>query len=105
LPKSVVQVDDANAQGEAVLRSKLSRGQLLKVFEKLAPCLVGREACASAHHWARELAALGHEVKLMPASIREAICKARQERSCRCEAICEAVNRPTSFGGLRSAKL
>jgi transposase len=56
LAKSVFQVHGVNAQGEAVLRRKLSRGQLLKLFEKLPPCLVGMEACASAHHWARELA-------------------------------------------------
>ncbi len=62
LAKSVFQVHGVNARGEAVLRRKLSRGQLLKLFEKLPPCFVGMEACASAHHWARELVALGHEV-------------------------------------------
>lgn len=66
LAKSVFQVHGVNSQGNAVLRRRLTRSQLVKLFEKLPPCLVGMEACASAHHWARELTALGHEVKLMP---------------------------------------
>lgn len=77
LAKSVFQVHGVNPRGEAVLRRRLSRGQLLKLFEKLPPCLVGMEACASAHHWARELAALGHEVKLMPPQYGKTVCPPR----------------------------
>ncbi|SMC95974.1 transposase, partial [Novosphingobium sp. B1] len=66
LAKSVFQVHGVNSQGNAVFRRRLTRSQLVKLFEKLPPCLVGMEACASAHHWARELTALEHEVKLMP---------------------------------------
>lgn len=66
LAKSVFQVQGINAEGKAVLRRKLSRSQLLKLFENMPPCLVGMEACASAHDWAGELVALSPEVRLMP---------------------------------------
>ena len=95
LAKSVFQVHGVNAQGEAVLRRKLSRGQLLKLFEKLPPCLIGMEACASAHHWARELAALGHEVKLMPPQYVKPYVKRGKNDAADAEAICEAVTRQT----------
>jgi len=65
LAKSVFQVHGVDAGGAVVLRQRLTRGRMLKFFAKL-PCLVGIEACASSHYWARELIALGHEVKLMP---------------------------------------
>ena len=65
--KSVFQVHGVDAQGEAVVRRRLTRGRLLKFFAGLPPCLIGIEACSSSHFWARELVALGHEVKLMPA--------------------------------------
>ncbi|GGB58417.1 IS110 family RNA-guided transposase [Blastomonas aquatica] len=103
LAKSVFQVHGVNAQGEAVLRRKLSRGQLLKLFEKLPPCLVGMEACASAHHWARELAALGHQVKLMPPQYVKPYVKRGKNDAADAEAICEAVTRPTMrFVGVKS---
>lgn len=103
LAKSVFQVHGVDAQGEAVLRRKLSRGQLLKLFEKLPPCLVGMEACASAHHWARELAALGHEVKLMPPQYVKPYVKRGKNDAADAEAICEAVTRPTMrFVGAKS---
>jgi len=66
LAKSVFQVHCADKDGRPVLRKKLRRAQVLEFFAKLPPCLVGMEACASAHHWARELQALGHEVRLIP---------------------------------------
>ena len=103
LAKSVFQVHGVNAQGEVVLRRRLTRGQLLKLFEKLPPCLIGMEACASAHHWARELAALGHEVKLMPAQYVKPYVKRGKNDAADAEAICEAVTRPTMrFVGVKS---
>jgi len=67
LAKNVFQVHGVDADGAVVLRQRLTRARLVKLFAKLPPCLVGIEACATSHHWARELIALGHEVKLMPA--------------------------------------
>ena len=66
LAKSVFQVHGADRDGHPVIRKKLRRGQVLDFFSKLPPCLVGMEACASAHHWARELQGMGHEVRLIP---------------------------------------
>lgn len=65
LAKTVFQVHGVNADGTAVLRRQLRRGQVLAFFSRLEPCLIGMEACAGAHHWARELSALGHDVRLM----------------------------------------
>lgn len=67
LAKSVFHVHGVDESGGAVLRQRLTGGRLLKFFAKLPPCLVGMEACASSHHWARELITLGHGVKLVPA--------------------------------------
>jgi len=67
LAKSVFQVHGVDAAGEVIVRRQIRRSQLLPFFAKQPGCLVGMEACASSHHWARELTALGHEVKLMPA--------------------------------------
>jgi transposase len=69
LAKNVFQVHGVDAAGKTVITRQLRRGQVIEFFGKLPPCLVGMEACASAHHWARELAKLGHTVRLMPASI------------------------------------
>ena len=66
LAKHVFQVHGINAAGGVVVRKTLRRAQVLPFFAKLAPCLVGMEACGTSHHWARELLALGHTVKLMP---------------------------------------
>ena len=66
LAKSVFQVHGIDATGRVIVAKSLRRGQLLAFFGKLPPCLVGMEACATAHHWARELMTLGHSVKLMP---------------------------------------
>src|SRR5262245_28122842 len=67
LAKHVFQVHGVDAEGTAVLRKQLRRGQVLAFFSKLPRCVVGLEACATAHYWSRELGALGHEVRLMPA--------------------------------------
>ena len=71
IAKSVFQVHGISATGEVLIRRQVRRGQVLKFFASLPPCLVGIEACASAHHWSRELQSLGHEVKLMlPAYVK-----------------------------------
>ena len=67
LAKSVFQVHGVDASGKPIIRRQLRRRQVLTFFKKLPPCLVGMEACASSHYWAREIAALGHEVRMMPA--------------------------------------
>ncbi len=67
IAKSVFQLHGVDADGATVLQKRLTRGRLLAFFAKLPPCLIGIEACASSHYWARELMALGHDVKLMPA--------------------------------------
>ena len=66
LAKSIFQVHGVDATGQVVVRKSLRRSQMLAFFTKLAPCLVGMEACGTSHHWARELIKLGHEVRLMP---------------------------------------
>ena len=67
IAKNVFQVHGIDATEKVVVRKQLRRGQLIKFFEALAPWLIGMEACATAHHWARELTKLGHQVRLMPA--------------------------------------
>ena len=104
LAKSVFQVHGIDAQGQVVLRRKLSRSKLLSFFEKLAPCLVGMETCASANYWARELMALGHEVRLMPPQYVKPYVKRSKNDASDAEAICEAVTRPTMrFVGVKSS--
>ena len=66
LAKSVFQFHGVDADGTTVLQKKLRRGSVLDVLGKLEPCLIGMEACATSHHWAREIMALGHEVRLIP---------------------------------------
>src|ERR1022692_2631550 len=66
IAKSVFQVHGVDAQGQVIIRRQLKRRYVLAFFQKLVPCLVGIEACASSHHWSRELKALGHTVRLMP---------------------------------------
>ena len=75
IAKSVFQVHGVDAGGNVVLRRQLKRRYVLVYFQKLPPCLVGIEACASSHHWSRELQALGRTVRLMP-GLREALCEA-----------------------------
>lgn len=95
LAKTVFQVHGVDSQGKVVLVRQLRRGQIIEFFRKLAPCLVGMEACATAHYWARELARLGHTVRLMPASYVKAYVKRSKTDAADAAAICEAVTRPS----------
>src|SRR5205809_45546 len=95
LAKHVFRVYFDDAEGATVLRTQLRRAQVLAFFSRLPPCLVGLEACATAHYWARELRALGHEVRLMPAQYVKAYIKRNKHDAADAEAICEAVQRPT----------
>ena len=95
LAKNVFQVHGIGADGEVVIRRQLRRSQVLPFFEKLSPCLVGMEACASAHHWARELGALGHEVRIMPAHYVKPYVKRNKNDAADAAAIAEAVTRPS----------
>jgi transposase len=95
IAKSVFQLHGVDASGATVLQKRLTRARLLPFFEKLPPCLIGIEACASSHFWSRELAKLGHEVKLMPAQYVKAYVKRQKNDMADAEAIAEAVTRPT----------
>jgi transposase len=95
IAKNVFQVHGIDAAERVVVRKQLRRGQLLAFFETLPPCLVGMEACATAHYWARELTKLGHQVRLMPAKDVKAYVKRNKNDAADAEAICEAVRRPT----------
>lgn len=104
IAKNVFQVHGLDFDGQVVLRKKVRRNKLLALFEGLPRCLVGMEACATSHHWARELAALGHEVKLMPPTYVKASVKRNKNDAADAEAICEAVTRPTMrFVPIKSA--
>ncbi len=94
LAKSVFQIHGVDERGKAVLRKSLKRAEVLKFFANLPPCLIGSEACASAHHWARQLIALGHEVKLMAPQFVKPYVKTNKNDRNDAEAICEAVARP-----------
>jgi transposase len=93
IAKSVFQVHGVDAGGQAVVRRQLKHRYVLAFFEKLSPCLVGIEACASAHHWSRELQALGHTVRLMPPAYVKPYVKRQKNDATDAEAICEAVTR------------
>src|SRR3974377_2445001 len=95
IAKNVFQVHGIDATEKVVVRKQLRRGQVMKFFEALPPCLVGMEACASAHYWARELSKLGHEVRLMPAKDVKAYVKRHKNDAVDAEAGWEAVRRPT----------
>ena len=84
IAKSVFQVHGIDAAGDVVLRRRLTLARLVPFFAKLAPCLIGIEACATSHHWARELRKLGHDVRLMPPSYVKAYAEASEERHSRC---------------------
>lgn len=105
LAKTVFQIHGVDASGAIVIRKQLRRRQVLPFFRKQPPCLVGMEACATAHHWAREIAALGHEVKLMPPHYVKPYVKRNKNDAADAEAICEAVTRPTMrFVAVKSAE-
>ena len=93
IAKSVFQVHGVDNDGKVVIRRQLKRRYVLAFFEKLQPCLVGIEACASAHHWLRELQALGHTVRLMPPAYVKPYVKRQKNDAADAEAICEAVTR------------
>ena len=93
IAKSVFQVHGVDAEGNVILRRQLKRRYVLAFFQKLPPCLVGIEACASSHHWSRELKALGHTVRLMPAAYVKPYVKRQKNDAADAEAICEAVTR------------
>jgi len=95
LAKSVFQLHGVDESGKPVLRRQLRRSQMLEFFQRLPSCLVGIEACASAHYWARELAKLGHEARLMPPAYVKPYVKRGKTDAVDAEAICEAVSRPS----------
>jgi transposase len=95
IAKNVFQVHGIDASEKVVVRKQLRRGQVLEFFKALPPCLVGMEACATAHYWARELTKLDHRVRLMPAKDVKAYVKRNKNDAADAEAICEAVRRPT----------
>jgi transposase len=95
IAKNVFQVHGIDDRCKVVIRRQLRRSQVLAYFAKLPPCLIGMEACATSHHWARELNKLGHEVRMMPARYVKAYVKRNKTDAADAEAICEAVQRPT----------
>ena len=95
IAKSVFQVHGIDADGQVALRQRLTRRRVLPFFAKLPPCLIGIEACATSHHWARALRGLGHDVRLMPPSYVKPYVKRQKNDAADAEAICEAVQRPT----------
>jgi len=105
LAKQVFQVHGVDAEGTVVLRRRLRRSEVAQFFSTLPVCLVGIEACATAHHWARELSSLGHEVRLIPPSYVKPYVKRGKTDAADAEAICEAVSRPSMrFVPLKSAE-
>jgi transposase len=94
IAKSVFQLHGVDADGTIVMQKKLRRGAVLDVLGKLTPCLIGMEACATSHHWAREIAALGHDVRLIPPAYVKPYVKRQKNDAADAEAICEAVTRP-----------
>jgi transposase len=95
IAKAVFQVHGVDGVGAVVIRKRISRSKILEFFTDLAPCLIGIEACPSAHHWGRELQAFGHTVKLMPPSYVKAYLKRSKNDANDAAAICEAVTRPS----------
>jgi transposase len=93
IAKSVFQVHGVDAMGNVIVRRQLKRRHVLAFFQKLSPCLVGIEACASSHHWSRALAAIGHTVRLMPPAYVKPYVKRQKNDAADAEAICEAVTR------------
>src|SRR5471032_2735898 len=93
IAKSVFQVHGVAADGQVVIRRQLKRRYVLAFFQKLSSCLIGIEACASSHHWSRELKALGHTVRLMPPAYVKQYVKRQKNDAADAEAICEAVTR------------
>ena len=95
IAKSVFQVHGVDDTGAVVMRKRINRSKVLQFFDELSPCLVGLEACPSAHYWSRELQALGHTVKLMPPNYVKAYLERSKNDANDAAAICEAVARPS----------
>jgi transposase len=95
IAKHVFQAHGISASGEVIFRRKLRRSDVVAFFEELPGCLIGIEACATAHFWARQLISLGHQVKLIPAAYVKPYVKRQKHDAADAEAICEAVTRPT----------
>jgi len=95
LAKQVFQVHAADATGRCLLRKQLKRREVLAFFAKLAPCVVAMEACGTAHYWAREIAKIGHEVRLVPPAYVKPYVKRGKNDIIDAEAICEAAGRPS----------
>src|SRR5215831_10173575 len=105
IAKNVFQVHGIDAEEKVVVRKRLRRGQVIAFFKALPPCVIGMEACATAHYWARELIKFGHEVRLMPAKDVKAYVKRNKNDAADAEAICEAVRRPSMrFVRVKSAE-
>lgn len=105
LAKSVFQIHGVDSSGAVVISKKLRRSQVLTFLETLPSCVVGMEACATSHYWAREIGALGHEVRLMAPSYVKAYVRRQKNDAADAEAICEAVRRPTMrFVPVKSAE-
>jgi transposase len=105
LAKRIFQAHGADRSGKCLFSRKLSRAQLLGFFSSQKPCIVAMEACSSAHYWGREIAALGHEVRLIPAHYVKPYVKRGKNDAADAEAICEAASRPTMrFVEIRSAE-
>ena len=94
LAKSVFQLHGIDANGNVVLQKTLRRGRVLAFLTKIPPCLIGMEACATAHYWAREITSLGHKVRLIPPAYVKPYVKRQKNDAADAEAICEAVTRP-----------
>jgi transposase len=95
IAKSVFQIHGVDVDGTVVIRKRISRAKVLELFGALSPCLIGIEACPSAHHWSRQLQAIGHTVRLMPPSYVKAYLKRSKNDANDAAAICEAVTRPS----------
>jgi transposase len=104
IAKSVFQIHGVDADGTVVVRKRVSRAKVIEFFAGLSPCLVGIEACPTAHYWSRELQEFGHTVRLMPPSYVKAYLKRSKNDANDAAAICEAVQRPTMrASSIRSA--
>ena len=105
LAKQVFQIHGVDRTEKVLVRRQLRRSQMLGYFSKLTPCLIGMEACGSAHYWARELGKLGHEVRLMAPQFVKPYVKSGKNDANDAEAICEAVGRPNMrFVAIKTAE-